>query len=94
MSVLFNKDRNEIIINCNCGCEDSVHLRFEKIEDDICFLTWMYGNLQGFKSRIKYVWNMLLRNNYPISDVIMSKKDFYEFVKFIEEQKQKLERGE
>ena len=29
MSVMISNDKKELIINCKCGCEDTIHIRVD-----------------------------------------------------------------
>lgn len=44
MSVLINKQKDEVILTCKCGCDDAVHIKV--IHDDLgyAFLTFMNGS--------------------------------------------------
>ena len=42
MSLLFTEDKKELIVTCNCGCEDAFHFVLDDMGDDyFSFLTFM-----------------------------------------------------
>ena len=46
MAVFKNFDDNELIISCNCGCDEGIHLKVnhEPCEDYYAFMAFMNGN--------------------------------------------------
>lgn len=43
MSVLINKQKDEVILTCKCGCDDAVHIKV--IHDDLGYnqVKWLEG---------------------------------------------------
>lgn len=93
MAVLFNKDRNELIVSCKCGCEDSVHMRIDTNDYDYYAIwTYMNGNFytdqnstvfRTIGKKLKKIWAIIRNKDYYYSDVVMNKKEFTEFVEFV-----------
>ena len=93
MAVFFNKDRNELIVNCKCGCEDSVHIRIDTNDYDYYAIwTYMNGNFytdqndKVFRTigrKLKKIWAIIRNKDYYYSDVVMNKADFEEFREFV-----------
>ena len=85
MSVLFNKDKNELIVNCRCGCEDSVHIRIDTEDPDwYAFMTYMNGSFYtGISDKLKKIWAIIRNKDYYYSDICMTKEEFEEFKAFV-----------
>ncbi len=42
MSLLFTEDKKELIVTCQCGCEDAFHFILDDMGDDFfAFITFM-----------------------------------------------------
>lgn len=92
MSVLVNEEKNELIITCDCGCEDALHILIDK-DNDKCysFLSYMNGNFyrdqytpfERTKRKLQKIWAIVRNKDYCYSDVIMSKEDFKTFADYI-----------
>ncbi len=67
MAVFMTKDKKELIVTCNCGCKSSVNIQIDEMED------------------IGYAFLCFLKGNfyYCYSDTIMTKEDFEEFKRYI-----------
>lgn len=93
MSVLINKQKDEVILTCKCGCDDAVHIKV--IHDDLgyAFLTFMNGSfyrdqcsgLDLLKRKVRKIWAILVNRDYYYSEIILSESDFEEFRKYISE---------
>jgi len=93
MSILFNKDRSEMIVSCKCGCEDSVHIRIDKDDPDtFAIVTYLNGNFYSEQNekvfriigeKLKKIWAIIRNKDYYYSDILMSKSEWEEFVEFV-----------
>lgn len=94
MSVLFNKENNEMIVNCRCGCENSIHLRIDREDPDdvFCLMTFLSGNwyteqdkkvLRIWKTKLKKIWAILRNKDYYYSELFMTKDEFAQFKEFV-----------
>lgn len=92
MAVLISKDKKDLIVNCKCGCDDSVHLKITGDEYDYAFMCFLNGNF--YRDQESGVWRSWVRKvvkilcilrgkDYYYSDIVMSKKDFEEFKKYV-----------
>ena len=93
MSVLFDKNKTELIATCRCGCDDSIHIRIDN-EDHYYYaiLSYMNGNFYSDQNstvfrtigkKLKKIWAIIRNKDYHYSDVFMTKEEFEEFRKFI-----------
>lgn len=100
MYILINKEKTDLIINCDCGCEACYHFRIEKDgiggEQSYCFCTVLSGNwytdqddnfLTVWGKKLRKFWAILRNKDYYYADVTMSKKDFKEFKQWVGEVK-------
>ena len=92
MAVLKTKDETELIVSCKCGCEDGIHLRVDKDDDDwYAIMTYINGNFyrdqsnifHTLKNKIRKIWAIICNKDYYYSDVNMSKKEYQEFKDYI-----------
>lgn len=94
MAVLISKDNKELIINCNCGCNDSVHIKIDdqdKNLDYYAFLTYLSSNFYSeqytgfrlFAAKAKKIWAIVRGKDYCYSDIVMNKEEFETFVNYM-----------
>lgn len=90
MSILKSTDGNEMIISCNCGCDDSIHIKFDRDdESDIYFCsTFLSGNFykeqkSSFFIKLKKIIAVLRNKDYYYSDICMTKEQFNQFKEYI-----------
>ena len=92
MAVFKNYNENELIINCDCGCDDGIHLKIEDYEDGTyAFLTYINGNFYkeqsfSFVSKLKKIWAIIRGKDFYYSDIVMKKEDFEKFKEWINKQ--------
>lgn len=96
MSVFFTKDKQELIVTCNCGCEEAFHLKVNQDEEDDFYsvLYFMKSNFDteyaaspwwAFKIKMRKIWCILRNKDYYYSDVILTKADFEELKRYLEQ---------
>ena len=93
MAVLKNKDGTELLVSCNCGCEQGVHIRVDKEDNDMYFLmTYTNGNWYSdqnktvravIREKLKKIWCIIRNKDFHYSDISMTSKDFQEFKEYI-----------
>ncbi len=92
MSVFKTTDETELIVSCNCGCENGIHLRIDKDDEKwYTIMTYTNGNFyrdqtnvfHTFKNKLKKIWAIIRNKDYYYSDVIMSKDEYQEFKAYL-----------
>jgi hypothetical protein len=93
MAVLKNKDGTELLVSCDCGCEQGVHIRVDKEDSDMYFLmTYTNGNWYVdqnktvravIREKLKKIWCIIRNKDFHYSDISMTSKDFQEFKEYI-----------
>lgn len=91
MSILFHNKKNELIVTCECGCEESAHIKIEEDDELYLFLTYMNGKFyncsdsiwETVKRKCKKIWCIIRNKDYYYSDIIMNKEDFKKFKEYI-----------
>lgn len=92
MSVLFNNDKTELIVNCDCGCDDTIHFKINVDDyEDYAIMTYLNGNyfrdqysgFDVFKKKLKKIWNIIRNKDYHYSEICMSKEEFITFKDYI-----------
>lgn len=83
MSTLKSNDNNEMIITCDCGCDEGIRVRIDKSFGDYCYLTYISSNFYkeqlGLLDKLKKIWKIARNKDFYYSDIVMSKEDFREY---------------
>lgn len=92
MAVFKNFNEDELIIDCDCGCDQGIHFKIADFDDDnYILMTFTNGNYykeQGpFLGKLKKIWAIIRNKDFYYSDVIMSKVDFERFKEWINRKK-------
>ena len=89
MATLKSKDNNEMIITCCCNCDEGIRIKIDESYDDYCYLTYISGNFYKeqhvLSKKLKKIWNIIRNKDFYYSEVVMSKEDFEEYKKWINE---------
>lgn len=90
----MNKDINVL---CSCGCSDgfSIKFRFEYDDDDLVFISTLTSGfysqqcsfINRIKRRIKAAWFMLRGKEFYLHEIVLTKEQWGEFVKTVNEVK-------
>ena len=95
MSVMISNDKKDLIVNCNCGCENTIHIRLDDTYKDFDYYVIMtYLNSNWYRDqddrifrtigrKLKKIWAILRNKDYYYSDVFMSCEDFTIFKEYI-----------
>lgn len=93
MSVLKSKDNKELIINCNCECDEGIRIKIQEFhDDDYSILTYSNGNFYRDQNhtvwnvislKLKKIWKVIRNKDHCYSEIILSKKDFEELKEYI-----------
>ena len=94
MAVMISEDKKNLIVNCECGCEDTIHIRIDDTEDEnVCaFMTYLNSNwyrdqddriFRTIGRKLKKIWAIIRNKDYYYSDVLMSCDDFKRFKEYI-----------
>lgn len=87
MSVLKNFEEDELIISCDCGCDEGIHIKIQELGDSYAFMTYSSGNFykeqRPFWSKLKKIWAIIRDKDFYYSEVIMTRNDFAEFAKWL-----------
>lgn len=93
MAVLRSKDGTELLVDCNCGCNDGVRLKIDNEDFDFyCFMSYTNGNFyrdQGdtlfyvLRKKLKKIWAIIRNKDFYYAEVCMNKNEFNEFKEYI-----------
>lgn len=90
-----DKDLKMIIVNCNCGCEEEIHIK--RYVDDgtpndyyITISEGKFYSLQGgilrrIGHRLKCIWRAIRGKEYLLCDINITEKQIDELIKNLEE---------
>ena len=93
MAVLEKYAGDELIVSCNCGCDDGIHLKVDKEDPDYyVFLTYTNGKFYseqsgGFMKKLKKIWAIIRNKDNGYSEIVMNKEDFEQFADWVNRQK-------
>ena len=93
MAIMKSDDGKNLVVDCNCGCDEGFRLRIEKLDgDSYSFACFTNGNFYrdqnasffaNFGRKMKKIWAIIRNKDYYYSDIRMSKSEFEEFKAFI-----------
>ena len=93
MAIMRSKDGKNLIVDCDCGCDEGLRIRINEFhEDSYAILSYVSGNFykdqdlsfwQVFKLKCKKIWRILRNKDYCYSEIVISKEDFKELQEYI-----------
>ena len=93
MAIMKSKDGNDLVIDCDCGCDEGLRIRITDFDDDkYCILTYTSGNFYKdqeqtigsvISKKAKKIWKVLRNKDYCYSEIIMTKDEFKEFKEYV-----------
>lgn len=93
MAILMSKDKKELILSCDCGCDNGLHIRIDKDTSKyLCYISYISGDYyRNQYKKIRYVvWEkikkilaIVLNKDFCYSEVRMAKEDFKVFKEYI-----------
>ena len=89
-----NKDLKVVIVNCDCGCGEEIHIK--KYVDNVSSDYYITINESKFSSkqngifrtigkRLKSAWNILRGKEYLLCDINITEKNIDELINKLEE---------
>ena len=74
MSVFITENKEELIVTCGCGCQDSIHIQIDHEYDEYyAFMSYLNGNfyrdqnagaLRSIGKKLKKIWKILTNKDY------------------------------
>lgn len=93
MAVLKNQDGTELLVDCNCSCNNGVRIRIYNDDYDFyCFMSYTNGQFftdqndtlwDVFTKKLKKIWAIIRNKDYYYHEVMMSKDEFNMFKEYI-----------
>ena len=93
MAVLRSEDGKVIAVDCSCGCDEGLRIKIKEFDQEsYSILTYTSGNFykeqnftgwRVFTTKLKKIWRIIRNKDYCYSEIIMTKQDFAEFQKYI-----------
>lgn len=92
MSVLFSKDKKDLLLDCDCGCSSGIHFRIDAEDPDMYMImsyinsNWYRDQTTGwdrFKDKVKKIWCILRNKEYQYAEQVITKEGFEQFKKYI-----------
>lgn len=95
MSIFRSDDREELVVDCNCGCDEGLRIRVNKHSDDLFFVvTYLSGHFAYtqnetvfgvIKKKLKKIWRIITNQDYCYSEICMTRKDVHELKEYLAE---------
>ena len=89
MATLKSNDNKEMIITCRCGCDEGIRVKIDESLEEYCYQTYISGNWykeqSGLLDKLKKIWSIIRNKDFYYSEVVMSKEDFEDYKKWINE---------
>ena len=95
MAVMFSDDKKEMIVTCECGCENAIHIRVDDTDKDYnCYAiqTYMNGNwyrdqddriFRSIYRKLKKILAIIRNKDFYYSELTMSCEDFQKYKEYI-----------
>lgn len=94
MAVMISKDKKDLIVSCECGCDKGIYFRLEHFEDDdsTMYMSLLNGNFYRDQAmsimgvlRFKWerIWAVIRNKDFYYSDICMSADEFQTFKDYI-----------
>lgn len=90
MAILKSKDEKEMILTCDCGCDDGIHFQIDKDSESDLFFCMTYLSANWYKEQQHTFWQKLKKiaaiirgKDYYYSEICMTKEQFQEFQTYI-----------
>ncbi len=92
--ILLSKDGKDLIVTCDCGCNDTVHISVDKIDEDtgkFAYSTYLNGNRQRDRRgalaiiimKCEKIWRILRNKDHHYSEILMTEQDFATFRDYV-----------
>lgn len=93
MAIMKSKDGKNLIVDCNCGCDEGLRIRINEFDEDTyAILTYTSGNFYKdqklscwsiFKLKCRKIWRIIRGKDYCYSEILVSKEEYNELKDFI-----------
>lgn len=92
MSVLKSEDGKELLIDCSCGCGNSIKVKVDDIDNEFYYYSRLYSAnwyteqkscFSILKSKLKKIWRIIRNKDYCYSEICINKKEFNQFKEYI-----------
>lgn len=92
MSVMKSKDGKNLIVDCDCGCDEGFRIRIYSEDDNYAIISYTNGNFYRDQNeklgrvigkKLKKIWRIIRNKDYCYSEILMTKEDFKEFQSYI-----------
>lgn len=90
MAVMISEDKKDLIVNCECGCENALHIRIDPEDDYYLHVLnsnfYRNQNMTVFKiicTKLKKIWSIIRSKDFYYSEICMTAKDYETFKKYI-----------
>ena len=95
MAVMVSDDKKEMIVTCECGCENAIHIRVDDTDKDYdCYAiqTYMNGNwyrdqddriFRSICRKLKKILAIIRNKDFYYSELTMSCEDFQKYKEYI-----------
>lgn len=94
MSAMISDDKKELIVTCDCGCEDAIHIRVDDTDKEYDYYmiqTYLNGNwyrdqndriFRCIGRKLKKIWAIIRNKDFYYSELTMSREDFKKYKEY------------
>ena len=93
MAIMKSKDGKNLIVDCNCGCDEGLRIRINEFDEDTyAIIAYTSGNFYKdqklscwsiFKLKCRKIWRIIRGKDYCYSEILVSKEEYNELKDFI-----------
>lgn len=95
MSIMISENKEELIVTCECGCDNAIHIRIngdDKEDDCYAIQTYMNGNwyrdqensvFRCIVRKLKKIWSIIRNKDFHYSEILISREDFQRYKDYI-----------
>ena len=79
-----SKDGTDLIVTCNCGCDEGVHLINGNFSRD------QYGAFGILRKKLSQIWAIIRNRQFYYSEIIMTRDEFRDFKDWVVQRESEL----
>ena len=90
MAILKNEDGKELILLCDCECDEGIRVRRDADEETYCYQTYLSGNWYreqaGLLCKLRKIWRILRNKDFYYSEIVLNKQEWEVYKNWVNRQ--------
>ena len=70
MSVMISNDKKELMLTCNCKCEDTLHFKIDDDKNYECYAVQSYLKGDWYTNQDNTIWSVVIKKLKKIIAII------------------------